>query len=125
MSGSIFIFIGAIFVMIWGVAHLFPTKNIVRGFGEISDDNKQIILMEWIIEGAALIFIGLLVAAATIIDRYSPIAHFVYWISFGFLNVLSLISLFTGFKISLLPFKLCPLIFTGSSLFIVAGIITL
>jgi hypothetical protein len=34
----------------------------IRDFDEISADNKNIITMEWIIEGIALIFIGVLVA---------------------------------------------------------------
>ncbi len=37
------------------------------------------------------------------------------------LNVLSGISLFTGFRVKFLPFKLCPVIFTTSSLIILVG----
>jgi len=34
--------------LVWGIAHLFPTKSVVEGFGEISDDNKKIVTMEWL-----------------------------------------------------------------------------
>lgn len=78
--------------------------------------------MEWIIEGVALIFIGVLVALVTYVDKNSVVSQTVYWASFAVLNVLSLVSLFTGFKVSFLPFKLCPFIFTGSSILIVLGI---
>jgi len=61
------IFIGAILVIFWGVGHLIPTKSVVKDFGEISQDNKRIIQMEWIIEGFTLIFIGVLVALVTIL----------------------------------------------------------
>jgi hypothetical protein len=94
---------------------------VVEGFGEISQDNKRIIVMEWIVEGVSLIFIGLLVAAVTWVDRSSTVSRVIYWICFGQLNVFSIVSLFTGFKVSFLPFKLCPMIFTGSSVLIFLG----
>ncbi|MEW5924270.1 MAG: hypothetical protein AB1746_09805 [Candidatus Zixiibacteriota bacterium] len=77
--------------------------------------------MEWIIEGVALIFLGIMVAAVTHIDYRSNISLAVYWISFIMLNTLSLVSLMTGSRIKFLPFKLCPLIFTTSSLLIILG----
>jgi hypothetical protein len=121
MSGSLLIYIGSFLTLAWGVAHLFPTRNVVRGFGDISADNRRIITMEWIAEGVFLIFIGILVALVTYIDHDSQISHIVYWASFGTLNLLSLVSLFTGFRNSFIAFKLCPYIFTGSSLFIIIG----
>jgi chromate transport protein ChrA len=121
MLNQIFLYLGAFFTLAWGVAHLFPTRSVVVGFGEISQDNKRIITMEWIVEGVSLIFIGLLVAAVTIGDHSSTLARTIYWICFAELNVLSIVSLFTGFKVDFLPFKLCPLIFTGSSVLILLG----
>lgn len=32
-----------------------------------------------------------------------------------------MISFFTGFKIDFLPYRLCPILFTGASLMILAG----
>jgi hypothetical protein len=121
MISQILLYLGAFFTSAWGVSHLFPTRSVVKGFGEISQDNRHIITMEWIVEGVSLIFIGLLVAAVTSVDRSSALARAVYWICFAELNVLSIVSLFTGFKINFLPFKLCPLIFTGSSILILLG----
>jgi hypothetical protein len=77
--------------------------------------------MEWIIEGVSLIFIAVIVAAVTSIDHTSAISRTVYWISFVMLNTLSVISLLTGFKVSLVPFKLCPVIFTTASILILLG----
>ncbi len=77
--------------------------------------------MEWITEAVALMFVGILVALVTYIDRGSVVSRAVYWTSFGALNALSGISLFTGFRNSLIPFKLCPFVFSGSSLLIVIG----
>jgi len=121
MIKQVLIYAGSALVIFWGVAHLFPTKSIVRGFGGISDDNKNIITMEWIIEGVSLIFIGAIVITVTIIDSTATVSKAIYWLCFIVLNVLSGVSLMTGFKIKFLPFKLCPVIFTTASVLILLG----
>jgi hypothetical protein len=117
----ILLYLGSGLTVIWGVAHLFPTKSVVQGFGEISIDNKRIITMEWITEGLALIFIGVLVATATVIDPSNVVSTAIYLVSVIMLLVMALLSLFTGFKVSFLPFKLCPFIFTASAVLILIG----
>jgi hypothetical protein len=121
MVNQVLLYAGSAVVLFWGIAHLFPTKSVVRGFGGISRDNKRIIAMEWIIEGVSLIFIGGVVIAATFIDRTSAVSKTIYWLCFVTLNVLSVVSLMTGFKIRFLPFKLCPVIFTTASVLILLG----
>jgi len=117
----ILLYLGCGLTVIWGVAHLFPTKSVVQGFGEIGIDNKRIITMEWIIEGLSLIFIGVLVATVTIIDPSNVVSTAIYLISVIMLLAMALLSLFTGFKVSFLPFKLCPFIFTTSAVLIMIG----
>jgi len=123
MLNQVFFFSGAFLVGAWGVAHLFPAKAVVRGFGEISPDNKRIIAMEWIVEGVTLIFIGALIALVTAIDHGHAVARGIYWLSFAMLNTLSIVSLFTGFRVRFLPFKLCPAIFTTASILLVLGLL--
>jgi len=122
MVNQVLLYAGSAVVFVWGVAHLFPTKSVVKGFGDITLDNKRIITMEWIIEGAALIFVAAIVCCVTYIDHKAKVSIAVYWLSFVMLNALSMISLMTGFKINFLPFKLCPILFTGSSILILLGI---
>ncbi len=121
MSGQIATYTGSFLTFAWGVAHLFPTGRVVAGFGEISPDNKRTITMEWINEGVTLMFIGVLVALVTYVDRTNAVSRIIYWSCFGTLNVLSVVSVFTGFRNTFLPFKLCPFIFTGSSILIIIG----
>ena len=121
MSGSILMYAASFVLLGWGFAHLFPTRNVVEGFGDISDENKRIITMEWIVEGVSLIFIGVLVALVTIVAPSASVSKAVYLLSAIGLVVLALVSLFTGFKIKFLPFRLCPFIFTGSAVLIVIG----
>jgi len=121
MVNQILLYLGAALPLLWGISHLFPTKSVVSGFGDISIDNRHIITMEWLIEGIALIFIGVLVSVVTFIDAGSSTSTTVYVLSSAALLILALVSLFTGFKISFLPFKLCPLIFTSSAILMLAG----
>ena len=121
MANQAFLYAGSVLLLFWGIAHLFPTKNVVEGFGDISLDSQRIIAMEWIIEGASLIFIGLLVASVTFVDYTSLVSKTVYRISFLMLVALSVISIMTGFKINFVPYKLCPAIFTTSAILIILG----
>jgi len=118
---EVLLMIGAVLTALRGIAHLFPTTSVVAGFGEISTDNRLIITMEWIVDGVSLIFVGILVGAVTLIDRTAPIAGLVYFLSAGILVVLAVVSLFTGFKVSFLPFKLCPAIFGLSAVLFIVG----
>lgn len=121
MTNQLLYYVGAVITIIWGSAHLVPTKNVVKGFGDISADNKKIITMEWIAEGVSLIFIGTIILGVTYIDPLSIISGFVYISSAVILIVLAIVSLFTGFKVNFLPFKLCPVLFTASALLIFFG----
>lgn len=120
---TISFYIAGASALIWGISHLFPTKNVVKDFGDISQDNKHIITMEWVVEGASLIFIGALTIAITYIDSLSAISRLVYSFIIGMLVILAIISLFTGFKVNFLPFKLCPFIFTASAVLILLGLL--
>ena len=45
MLNQVLLYSGSAFILFWGVAHLFPTRSVVSGFGEISIDNKRIIII--------------------------------------------------------------------------------
>lgn len=57
MLNNILIYIGSIIIIIWGIAHIIPTKTVVAGYGNISRDNKLIFIMGWVAWGITLIFI--------------------------------------------------------------------
>jgi hypothetical protein len=125
MIGRILLYLGAALPLIWGVSHLIPTRSVVRGFGDISQDNKYIVSMEWIVEGVALIFTGALIITVTFIDPLNIISIATYIVSSCFLVIMAIVSIFTGFKIDFLPFRLCPFIFTSSAILISAGWLSL
>ena len=121
MVNIVLLYLGAALTALWGITHLFPTKSVVQGFGDIAMDNKRIITMEWIIEGVSLFFIGLFVATVTFIDPLNTVSKAVYILSILGLLVLATVSLFTGFRVNVLPFKLCPFIFLLSAALIFLG----
>lgn len=118
---QVILYIASIMTALWGIAHLFATKGVVAGFGDLTTDNRRIITMEWIVEGVALISTAVLLAAATAVDPEAVVSDAVYAVAIGTLVVLAAVSLFTGFKVAFLPFRLCPLIFGISAALIAWG----
>ncbi len=121
MINTILLCVGSAIPVIWGVAHLFATSSVVKGFGDISQDNRRIVTMEWIMEGLLLIFVGVVVLLATIVDRSGITSRWIYRLSFLMLNIMSGVSLLTGFRVHFVPFRLCPVLFTSSSILIILG----
>jgi hypothetical protein len=120
---TVFFFLSGALTIIWGIAHLFPTKNVVKNFGDISTDNKRIITMEWIIEGISLVFIGVLTILIAITDSPSNLSRYIYMTIIVMLVTLSIVSFFTGFRVKFLPYKICPVIFLTSAILILLGLI--
>ena len=97
MMNEVLLYTGSAVSIIWGIAHLAPTKSVVKGFGEVSADNRRIITMEWLAEGFTLIFIGLLVLLITALYDYSnSISLLVYRVSAGMLLVMATLTALTG-----------------------------
>ena len=115
------LYIGAAILAIWGVAHLVPTKHVVSGFGDIGEDNRNIIAMEWIVEGVLLLFMGMLIALVTYVDAVHPVSSVVYGVSVVALLSLAAVAFFTGFKIKFLPFRMCPFVLLSCAVVIAAG----
>jgi hypothetical protein len=111
MLHIVMLYLGSGIIALWGVAHLIPTMSIVRGFEVISVDNRFIIMMEWIVEGLTLIFIGLLIFMMTLIAGAETTgARIVYRLCFGMLVALAVLSFFTGARTSIVPIKICPFV---------------
>jgi len=111
MINDILLYIGAAVITLWGIAHIVPTKSVVSGFGSISQDNKRIITMEWIAEGLALCFIGLLVLFVTIWgEARNQTSIIVYMTSAAMLVIMAALTSVTGARTSIVPIKICPFV---------------
>jgi hypothetical protein len=122
MLNQILLYVGSGVIFLWGIGHVLPTRSVVKDFGEISKDNRLIIMMEWIAEGLTLCFIGILVAIVTIFGGLdNEVTHIVIRASAVMLIALAFVSSTTGARTSILPMKLCPRIKSGVALLFVLG----
>lgn len=115
------LYLASALTTLWGIAHLYGTRGVVSGFGNLTQDNRRIITMEWIVEGVALISVGGFVAAATAIQAEAAVSAAVYAVAIATLIVLAVVSVFTGFRVAFLPFRLCPFIFGTAATLIAWG----
>ena len=122
MINDILLYIGSGVIIVWGIAHLIPTKAIVRGFGAISEDNKRILAMESIAEGLTLIFIGVLVLFIAIWGApQNPVSCFVYRVSAAMLLFMAALTLLTGARTSIIWYKICPAVKTVVAVLFILG----
>jgi hypothetical protein len=109
----------------WGVAHLFPTRSIVRGFGDIGTQNRRIITMEWIFEGVTLIFAGVLTTVVALAgDNNSTTATVVFIATAVLLIAMAVISLLTAGRNTFIAYRLCAPIFAASAILLLVAAAT-
>jgi hypothetical protein len=122
VGNELLLYIGSVVIILWGIAHLIPTKAIVSGFGEISDDNKKVVTMELIAEGLTLCFLGVLVLLVTIMtDSQSEAANIVYLACAGMLVVMAVLTALTGARTPAVWYKICPAVKTIVAILFVLG----
>jgi len=122
MTNEVLLYAGSAVSIAWGIAHLAPTKSVVKGFGDISADNRRIITMEWLAEGFTLIFIGLLVALITALyDHSNAISLLVYRVSGGMLVAMAALTALTGARTKIIPIKICPFILVSVVVLFILG----
>jgi hypothetical protein len=109
MVANLLVYAGSIIIIGWGIAHIMPVKKVVKGFGDISEENKKIILMEWAAEGITLCFIGVLALLTGILGgTTNSLSRIVFRISAGMLLVMAIWTVLTGARTSIVPIKICP-----------------
>ncbi len=123
MLNEILLYIGSGAIILWGIGHLAPTKNVLTGFGELAADNLRIITMEWIAEGLTLCFLGVLVLLVTLAGGTSDaVAILVIRTAAVMLVVLAVLSQLTGARTAILPMRLCPYVKTAVAILFFLGI---
>jgi hypothetical protein len=119
---SVLLYLGAVVIGAWGIAHIAALRPVVAGFGALTPDNRRILVMEWTDEGLTMVFVGLLVAVVTpTLGAESPAAILVYRLSAGMLLALALVSTLTGARTSVLPMRLCPVVKSAVAGLFIAG----
>ena len=122
MKSKILLYVGSIVIILWGVAHIVPTKAVVEGFGSITEENQLLITMEWVAEGLTLCFIGILVLYVTLrAGSVNPVSVIVYRASALMLLVMAGWTGLTGAMTSIIPIKICPIVKTAVAILFILG----
>ena len=124
MLDTVLLYLGAAILFVWGVAHIVPTRNVVAGFGPLSVDNRINITMEWVAEGLALAFVGVLTAAvAAAGGTNDPVGRVVVCAIAGFCVVMGVWTFVAGRHSSIVPIRLCPLVMAVAAGLLALGIL--
>lgn len=119
---AISIYVGSAVIIAWGIAHIVPTRAVVRGFEPLSKDNRRIITMEWVAEGLTLVFIGGTVMVLMLAKGADDgAAIIVYRSSAVMLLIMAAWSSLTGARTSIVPIKICPFVKSAVALLFLAG----
>lgn len=122
MTGDLFIYAGSVIIMVWGVVHIVPAGNVVAGFGEISDDNRRLVITGWLAEGLYLVFTGLL--ALLVMTAGGPdnlVSSLVIRALAAMLAVLAGLTAVTGARTSIFSLKFRPVVTIVCALLFIAG----
>jgi len=107
-------------LIVWGLAHLAPTKAVADGFGPIGVENRRILVMEWVAEGVTHVSVGAL-AVLIALAGYAGGAtgDLVYRVLAGMLVVLATLTAATGARTRVIWFKACPFVLTAAATLLV------
>jgi hypothetical protein len=115
-------YIAAILTALWGVAHAIPTRRVLAGFAPITNDNRRVLLQEWLAEAVTMWGIAALVIVVTAVRADSDVTFWVYRVGSGLLVALGTLTLLTGARTPVIWFKICPaLLGTAAVLLFVAS----
>jgi hypothetical protein len=116
MAQDTFAYIAAATVGIWGVAHAIPTSRVAAGFAPITDDNRRVLIQEWLAEAFTMWGLALLVVLTTAVgDAGSHVTIWVYRGVAGLLVALALLTGLTGARTPVVWFKVCPVLLSTSA----------
>ncbi|KPK64953.1 MAG: hypothetical protein AMS21_06065 [Gemmatimonas sp. SG8_38_2] len=123
LLATIMLYAGSVVITVWGIAHIVPTKSVIAGFEPLTEDNRRILIMEWVSAGLTLCFIGVLAFSVTVIGpRDSVGSLFALRGSAVMLLIMAFWTLVTGGRTSTVQFKICPMVKTAvAALFLVGS----
>ncbi|WP_432118789.1 hypothetical protein [Streptomyces sp. bgisy032] len=113
--------IAAGLVGLWGVSHAVPTRSVVAGFGEISTDNRRVLVQEWLAEAVTMWSFAVLIIVVTAVGGGTATVDWVYRVVAGALLVLAVLTALTGARTGVIWFKICPVLLGSSAALLLAA----
>ena len=121
---NLLVYAGSAIIAIWGIAHIIPVRSVVAGFGEISEDNRKILLMEWTAGGLMLICIGTLSALVVYSGgTENPVSGVVILASAVMLLVYAGLTALTGATTASVPIQVCPFVTIFVAILFLSGVL--
>jgi hypothetical protein len=114
-------YLAAAVIAVWGVSHAIPTRQVVAGFEPTAVDNHRVILQEWVIEAGAMWGLAGLVFAVTLMGGDASVVDGVYRVVAGILVAFAIVTALTGARRSVIWFKICPVLLTGTATLLVTA----
>jgi hypothetical protein len=114
-------YVAAGLVGLWGVSHAIPTRAVVAGFGEISADNRRVLVQEWLAEAVTMWSFATLVIVVTAVGGGTLVADWTYRVIAGGLLVLAVLTALTGARTRVVWFKICPVLLTSSAVLLLVA----
>ena len=117
--------LAAALVALWGIAHAIPTRQVLVGFKPISQDNRRVVLQEWLAEAFTMWGLaGIIVAVTVVGGAGSHASQWVYRVVAALLFALAVLTGLTGARTPVIWFRICPVLLTFCAvLLLVAGLI--
>ncbi|MDD4904345.1 MAG: hypothetical protein PHX77_07595 [Candidatus Bipolaricaulis sp.] len=101
--------VGVVVLLLWGIVHMLRARSIVRGFGEISADNRRIVVGMALFEAVGLVFVA---ASVGLITYYGAFGDTLETIlvnaTVGFLYANAFLGAWTKARTKSVPMRLCP-----------------
>jgi hypothetical protein len=113
-------YIAAALIGAWGIAHALPTKRVVAGFGQITRDNRRILVQEWLAESFTMWGVAAVVLGVTATSADTQVGGIVYRVAAGLLLALAALTAFTGARTPIIWFKVCPVLLATSAVLLLA-----
>jgi hypothetical protein len=114
-------YIAAGLVGMWGVSHAIPTRAVVAGYGQISVDNRRVLVQEWLAEAVTMWSFAALLVAVTAVGGGSSVADWTYRVIAAALLVLAVLTTLTGARTGVIWFKICPVLLTTSAVLLLVA----
>ena len=114
-------YIAAALIGAWGVAHALATKRVVAEFGQVTGDNRRILVQEWLAESFTMWGVAALVVAVTATPVAAQVSAIVYHVAAGLLLALAGLTAFTGARTPVIWFKVCPVLLATSAVLLLVS----
>jgi len=111
---TLLVYLAALALAGWGVAHLVPTRQVVASFGELSTDNRRVLMMEWVAEGVFHIGVACVLAVAVTVGAVGEtVVEAILATCAVLLVVVGALTAATGARTPVVWFKICPAVLSG------------